>query len=320
MKNVSLHCLNTQSPEATIKTILSAKTYAKQVIVGDVTSSDKLKSFCSSNDLKYVKMSVNDSLSQCHNDLMDMSEMKWHMHLYPGETVNNPVKITETTHGSPAVYRLPCIQAGWLNKETRLYHRDLGCRFSNPVFESIDYKTPRFLEAYVAGAEGGLPAHNKRLLETWSVKQPLSIEQKYYGTLTCLMEGKQTAFIDAARNYLFLDTKQSVSNIMMRYYLACALANKPQTRQEAARQLVTCLAASVLMAEFWCLLGDLCQADGSYERAKAMYRNAIVLGGQRHKDDAWPMHIAKYNDHPEAMTAACNESARNAVTFKVKVV
>lgn len=244
--------------------------------------------------------------------------MHWHMHLNPGETVSNPAKINETIQGEPAAYRFPCVQSGWLNKEIRLYHRAMNCKFSNPVFESIDHENTRFLEVYISGGESSLPKNIHSLLAAWTSKQPFSIQPRYYTTLTHLMEGKQTAFVSAAKNYLFSDPTQSVPNTMMRYYLACALSSDPQTRKEAAKHVLTCLAASVLMAEFWCLLGDLCHADGSYDKAKAMYRNAMVLGSRRHKDDSWPMHIVKYKKHPEAMIAACNESASETKVFRIK--
>jgi hypothetical protein len=316
MKSLSLHCLNTEHPEATIKTLMAAKTFAKQIIVGDLSSSDNLKYFCTNNKIQYFKLSLGSDLSQCHNDLVSRSDMKWHMHLYSGETLNNTAKVQEVIQGSPAVYRLPVIQGGWLNKEVRLYNRDLYHKFTNPVFESIN--TPsQFLEVYVTGADTSIFSQIEKMLEIWTVRQPLSSEPRYYTALNLLMEGKQAEFINAAKNHLFKDQTVTVQNTMLRYYLACGLAGKIQTRQEAAKHVVTCLAASVLMAEFWCLLGDMCLAEGGYERAKAMYRNAITLGNRRHKDDMWPMHIVKYKEHPTKMIAACDKAIQESITFKV---
>jgi hypothetical protein len=173
------------------------------------------------------------------------------------------------------------------------------------------------LEVYITGADTTPFSQTNALLKTWMVKQPIAVEPRYYTTLNLLMEGKQAEFVNSARNHLFTDQTVTVQNTMLRYYLACGLAGRVQTRKEAAKQAITCLAASVLMAEFWCLLGDLCLAEGGYDRAKAMYRNALVLGSRRHKDDMWPMHIVKYKDHPNAMLAACDEAVRDSRTFKV---
>lgn len=316
MKNLSLHCLNTVSPEATIKTLMGAKPFAKHIIAGDLSGSDSLKYFCDNNQIQYVKMSLNHDLSLCHNELVARSTERWHMHLYPGETINNAAKVTQIIQGSPANYRLPCVQAGWLNKEIRLYHRDLHPRFVNPVFESV-IGPSKFLEVYVTGADPTPFDQTNALLKTWTMKQPIAVEPRYYSTLNLLMEGKQAAFISSARSHLFTDQTVTVQNTMLRYYLACGLAGKIETRKEAAKHAVTCLAASVLMAEFWCLLGDLCLAEGGYDRARAMYRNALVLGSRRHKDDMWPMHIVKYKDHPTTMIAAVDDAVRESRTFKV---
>ena len=316
MKNLSVHCLCLGNEEATIRTLTAAQSYAKQLIAGDTANSDRLKHFCTTNRIRYVKVSVNESLAECQNQLVACSDMPWHLFLQPGEEVNNPGKISEITGNEPAVYRLPCLQGDWLNKEVRLFHRAVGCSFSNPVFESVDYDKAQFLEAYVTGGTGGLHAKAHDLLTIWSMKQPLSIQPRYYTTLTYLMEGKQTAFVNAAQSYLFADPVPSTSNIMLRYYLACSLMNKPHTRKEAARHVMTCLAANLLMAEFWCLLGDMCYVESSFDRAKAFYRNGMVLGSRRRKDDHWPMHVTKYKKHPETLIAACDEAA--AETFKFK--
>ena len=318
MKNLSVHCLNLNNEEATIKTLMGAKIYAKQLIAGDAAGSDRLKHFCKSNRIHYFKVSVNDNLAECQNALVAKSDMSWHLHLLPGEKVNNTDKIEEIVKGEPAVYRIPCIQGDWLNKEIRLFHRAVGCRFSNPVFESIDYDNTQFLESYITGGVGGSYKDVHSMLITWASKNPLAVQPRYYTTMTYLMEGKQTAFINAAQSYLFADPLQSTANTMLRYYLACALSSKAQTRKEAARHVITCLAASTLMAEFWCLLGDLCYVESSFERAKAFYRNAQVLGSRRRKDDYWPMHIPKYKKHPETMLAACDEAVLESRTFKVK--
>src|ERR1700753_1269996 len=93
IKNLSLQCLNINQIEPTIKTLLSAKQYATQVITGDITNSDKLKVFCSDNKIKYVKLSIDEGFSKCQNELMNLSDKTWHIHLFPGEIIKNVDKI-----------------------------------------------------------------------------------------------------------------------------------------------------------------------------------------------------------------------------------
>jgi hypothetical protein len=283
--------------------------------VGDTVGSDKLKAFCFENGIAYVKLGLGDSFADCHNHLLKQSDTPWHMHLYPGETLVNPEEIQGLTAGRAVAYRLPCVQSGWLNKEVRLYHRDLKCRFSRAVFEAVEVKG-EFAELYITGGVGGGPIAS--VADKWVEKNPLALTPRYYKAISLLLEGKQVEFVAAAKEQLFADNKATIDNIMLRYYLACALAANPATHKECGQQIVECLAANVLMAEFWCLLGDVCFAEGGYERAKAFYRNAVTLGSQRRKDDEWPMHIAKYKKHPDKMIAACDETVAGAKNFKIK--
>lgn len=61
-----------------------------------------------------------------------------------------------------------------------------------------------------------------------------------------------------------------------------------------------------MMAEYWCLLGDVYYQQSSYEKAKHFYENALVMGARRLRTDAWPMEISKYKAYPNKMMAACD--------------
>ena len=307
--------MNLGSPEGTIKTLLSATPWASTQIVGDLANSDRLKVFCSDNGIEYIKLGLRNDFSECHNQILKLSKTPWHIHLYPGETLVNPDKINDLVDGPATAYRFPCVQGGWLNKEIRLYHKNVDCKFSRPVFEVIKAES-MFAEVYIVGGESPPPVG--QIIEKWIEKNPLSLTPRYYKTLSLLMEGKQDEFVAATRQHLFADNKATTDNIMLRYYLACALAENHKTRKECAQQIVECLSANTLMAEFWCLLGDICFSESSCDRAIAFYRNAMTLGSQRRKDDEWPMHIAKYKKHPENMISKCRETLKNTKMFKIK--
>lgn len=290
--------------------------YAGTLLAGDLNNSDQLKSFCVDHKIDYIKLGLGEGYAACQNHLLGMSKTPWHMHLYPGETVTNPEKIKELIEGQTTAYRFFCIQGGWLNKEVRLYHKATKCKFSRPVFETVSVPS-QLAEVYITGGEPG-PSVTE-IVDRWLEKNPLALIPRYYKAMSLLSEGKQAEFVAAAKEQLFADNKATIDNTMLRYYLACALANNVKTRNECAKHLVECLAANTLMAEFWCLLGDVCLAEGGYERATAFYRNAMVLGSQREKDDEWPMHISKYKSHPEKMIDKCKSSLKDSKMFKLKL-
>lgn len=314
-KDLSLHCLNVGEPEGTIKTLLSVMPHVGQLTAGDLTNSDRLKAFCIDNKIGYVKLGLKDGFADCQNQLLAMSKTPWHMHLYPGETLANPEKIRDLTDGPASAYRFCCIQGGWMNKEVRLYHRSLDCKFTRPVFETISVRS-QFADVYVTG--GDPPPSVVTIVDKWVEKNPLSLTPRYYKAVSLMTEGKQAEFITAAKEQLFADNTATIDNIMLRYYLACALAGNQKTRNECAKHIVECLAANTLMAEFWCLLGDVYLVEGGYDRATAFYRNAITLGSQRRKDDEWPMHISKYTNHPNRMIEKCEASLKESKMFKLR--
>jgi tetratricopeptide (TPR) repeat protein len=66
----------------------------------------------------------------------------------------------------------------------------------------------------------------------------------------------------------------------------------------ALKHLTYCLSENILMAEFWCLLGDIHLEIKDYKKAKEFYENAIILGNKRLEFDEWPLQINKYEEYP----------------------
>jgi hypothetical protein len=77
---------------------------------------------------------------------------------------------------------------------------------------------------------------------------------------------------------------------------------------EAIQNIIICIAENPLMAEFWCLLGDIFTKISKFESAITFYENAIILGCRRHQLDFWPMHISKYGDYPKEMIEKCKKA------------
>ena len=84
----------------------------------------------------------------------------------------------------------------------------------------------------------------------------------------------------------------------------------------ALQNLNLCLCAKPLMAEFWCLTGDVYyHLLHDFKKAKQFYHNAIVLGHHRLKSDKWPMDITKYNTYPSKMIESCDELLKSTKLY-----
>jgi tetratricopeptide (TPR) repeat protein len=90
-------------------------------------------------------------------------------------------------------------------------------------------------------------------------------------------------------------------------------------QRKALELLMYCFAEKPLMAEFWCLLGDIYYEADEYGKAKCFYENAKILGSRRLNSDEWPFDISKYKDYPDKMIASCDEVISKAIRIKSQV-
>jgi hypothetical protein len=118
-----------------------------------------------------------------------------------------------------------------------------------------------------------------------------------------------------AEQYVFRQNKMTVSNTMLRYYIGLVHCYITKNISQALQQAIICVAQHPLMAEFWCLMGDIHVQINEYPKAISLYENAIVLGGKRPQDDEWPIHVAKYKEYPEEMITKCQNFLNNSKIF-----
>jgi tetratricopeptide (TPR) repeat protein len=122
-------------------------------------------------------------------------------------------------------------------------------------------------------------------------------------------------FIGYASKYLFTERTAKKSTLMMKYYIAIVLCHIKQDATQSLKHILECLAVKPLMAEFWCLLGDVYYHRlGNYEKAQQFYQNAITLGSRRPKHDKSPIEIQKYRQYPEKMIVSCQSLKRETHT------
>ena len=148
------------------------------------------------------------------------------------------------------------------------------------------------------------------LAESWVERCPTIPDPYYYRAAILLSRRKYGRFLADAEKYLFLEQSPgaAISTTMMRYYIAQVHCYNRRDHSEATRYLASCLMTRPLMAEFWCLLGDVYyHLLDAYDKAMEFYENAMVLGSRRLASDPYPMEISKYKTYPEMMIENCEK-------------
>ena len=197
-------------------------------------------------------------------------------------------------------------------KETRLWNKNTKAQFKNPVFEKLNLQSTKVLDMIIY-QEHTVDISKK--VDIWKRTNPLAIDVYYYKAFMALGDKKFDEFKSFIAHYLFNTNKLDIPHIMSRYYLAFVQGIIENNIDNAIKNLAVCLAENPLMAEFWCLLGDLFIRTNKFEEATAFYENAMILGSRRLKLDFWPMHISKYYEYPNEMISQCKKVLEHKSTF-----
>jgi hypothetical protein len=103
---------------------------------------------------------------------------------------------------------------------------------------------------------------------------------------------------------------------MTRYYYAFVQLTQKRAVRPTLQNLNICLCLKPLMAEFWCLSGDVYyHILSQFELAKEFYENALILGSKRLNDDIWPMDVSKYKKYPTMMIDSCDKILKKKADF-----
>lgn len=298
--DLTVHLL-TKNNETTIeKSLISLKPLNCHIVAVDRGSKDGTISICEKYGIEVVRVPF---MNRCEarNHIISQG---WQMYLEPWEILTmGHQSIKSAKYGA---YYMTVVRDGIVAKEVRLWNGPY--KFINPVFEYLKVETNQVLEAVIYSKGGLDQVDTLQGIELWKSKDPLSHEPFYYQACFLLSEGKYDEFIKISDYYMFLNKKQSISATMNRYYYALVHVVHKKKAKPAIQNLVLCLCANPLMAEFWCLAGDAYyHLLNNFDKAKSFYENAIILGRHRLRNDKWPMEIAKYKSYPEKMIKSCEE-------------
>lgn len=233
---------------------------------------------------KSIKLSLNNDRSKACNELVK-SAKDWIFYLKPGEVV---LEANFDDLNINFSYFVEILTGNVITKETRLWHKSKNLQFVNPIFEVL-HDNSIFSGITLSADPEPLDLD---LLENWKKTHPFSHEPYYFEALYKLKEKKYQEFLTLADYYLFKE-KTSVAAVMLCYYVSIVHCFVTLDYDQAINNLIYCLGENVLMAEFWCLLGDI-YSQLKEDKAILFYENASILGKRRLKTDPFPIIIDKY--------------------------
>jgi len=308
----------TLNNEKTIARLLDSLTpLGCDVLCVDLGSSDKTVEICYDRNVAIQHARGQKDMASVRNRIVETAEHDWQLYLEPWEVLVDNHLLTASKMQLGGAYSLRIVTGEMVNHEVRFWNRTDGFKFKNPVYEHLDVPDAQIKPINCSiYSDGSKSVSLERILE-WKQSSPALVEPCYYEALYHLGKGDWNGFIASAMHYLFNRKLSSQSSIMMKYYLAIALCHIEKNANEAIKHILECIAVKPLMAEFWCLLGDVhYHLLREYKKAHQYYRNAMTLGSYRLSDDPWPMELAKYNKYPQKMLGSCEkliEANRNLV-------
>jgi tetratricopeptide (TPR) repeat protein len=257
---------------------------------------------------RVVKMGDGDSRSDVRNRVVNESKYDWHLCVEPWEAIKSAHQsVIAATNNGAAGHRLIVSHGDVVTKPVRLWHRATGMHFSGQCYESLFPEADaKPLNVMVLSAPDDQSEYQLGLVRLWRANSPLSAEPYYYEAMFHLSRGRYDDFIFNAEHFLFRSTTMTTPVVMTRYYLAWVYTQVKKDARQALSNLVVGLSLKPLMAEFWCLLGDIhyfIQKD--FDKAYRFYDAAVLLGRKRNTGDYWPVHVSRYGEYPKRMMESC---------------
>lgn len=312
---LTVHILTKNNQKTIEATLKSVADLGASILVGDYASTDNTIEICKTYHAKIFNVK-NKKRNEARTWLDGQaSKNGWNLWLEPWETIiQNPLAYESVNSDTAYVRVLHEQNITW---DVRLWHK--SCQFINPVFETIKSDNASNSNMILASSGGHDYSDVFESIQQWKVDEPLSKQPYYYQACLLLAEKRYDDFLASAEHYLFLDKQPTTSGIMTRYYYAMVQLMHKKAVKPTLQNLNLCLCAKPLMAEFWCLTGDVYyHLMHKFALAKEFYENAIFLGSKRLASDRWPMDISKYNKYPNKMIESCNQLLNNHADFVPK--
>lgn len=296
---------NEKTIEKALKSILLLEC---DILVGNLGCNDRTPEICLDYGAIVTPLSLNDNFSKVRNNMIQEG---WNLYLEPWEVLAvGHEKISEVE--KDGAYLFQVFQDNIITKQIRLWNNDI--KFRNPVYEALDDNSATEMGCVIYSQARPITKKIEDILDKWKKDNPTASEPLYYQTFDSLRTKNYDKFIASAEHYLLLDST-SMSATVLRYYLATIELYHKKDAQKSVRNILCCLITNPLMAEFWCMLGDVYYKSKKYANAKIYYENAILMGSRRSSKDKWPIEISKYKEYPTSMISNCIEVDKRSELF-----
>lgn len=305
---------NEETIEETIKSVLPV---SNSIIVGDLGSTDRTLEICNDYKVKIYKIShFKNDLSKAKNEIIKKNK-SWIFFIEPYEVLFEDTRLDFQSLNSNYSYKVNFVKSDLITKEIRVWHSDKNLKFNNPVFESVEDKESKNLDIFLIKTKEYIDEEKIKILKEWMDKNPISNKPLYYWSCVKLTEKKWREFLNYGFSYIHKEKSSNSSSIMIKYYIAMikTYIKNEIDYKKAIELLLSCIYEKPVMAEFWCLLGDVYLSLGENEKARSFYENAILLGASRENDDM-PIENSKYKDYPIKMINSCAKAKEETKLLK----
>lgn len=306
MKSPLTISILTKNNADTIQSCLESVAFLNcKIQIGDLGCTDETINKSLVYKPEIVRLSANDDLAAARNELISRCTTEWLLILNPYETLLSGSEILlRCVAGASESYKVCILQNDLITKETRLWSTNKNLQFKNPVYETVGNKGLH-TQIFFNSANKKNKIDSLEICKKWMIKNPISPEPLYYTACSYLTKQNWDSFLHYAEQYLHQEAKMEMSFYMTHYYLALVNCYVKKDYIKAMQSICLCIAKKPIMAEFWCLLGDIFYAVNEYEKAHNFFQNALIVGKKRRMDCDWFMEISKYDEYPKKMMEAC---------------
>lgn len=295
---LTVHLL-TKNNSKTIQKAIDSVQFADHILVADIGSNDDTVRICQEAGAQVFK--IDCPRDEARNLLIAKTEGTT-LCLEPWEAL---AKGHETLKRTSKLTRAMILQNKTIAKDIRAWNGNP--KFVNPVYETIEGEA---CDSDILIYSTGRNDHEDILKEiaNWKNISPMAASPFYYEACTLLALGRWKQFLTISEHYMFLEKSASIPTAMNHYYFAMVQLMQLKKVVPALQNITICLSINPLMAEFWCLAGDVhYHLTKNFGAAKDLYENAMILGEKRLRSDKWPMDIEKYKSYPLKMIESCKK-------------
>ena len=289
-------CILTKNNQSTIKKTLESVSGFGDICVSDYGSTDETIDICK----KYGKVESVPfkDFSTLKNSMIRKDPVFF---IEPWE-----ILLSKSIPEIESAYHIQILENNIITKDIRLWHPSTKLKWTNPVYETVLGKS-EYSDLLVYSQ--GRPKVDNKLLREWKEQEPTNTGPYYYDAFESLLSKNYKEFLIKVEYYIGLET--GIASVMAQYYKSMVLLYIYNNINDSYKTIIRCLAEKPVMAEFWCLLGDIFYKTKDFNKAIQLYENAILLGQKRWKTDMWPIELEKYEEYPKKMIDFCKNTSIN---------